>query len=285
MTDERIKVLYIAGVGRSGSTILGALLGQVEGFFFAGELGALFERVAERLCGCGEMVEECRLWREVFDAGERRLDLREILAQRGRWSPRLLAAAGAGRFERYEGCSFRVRGEGTFRGGEAARPFVGEAGVREVVEEWRLEVTLPARLRTGVMAALRRAHPYDEPAWDLYDLAGGPLETGLGLLVDLAEGDPDRLVRDVAAAGASGVALERSLAGARTLLLWPGAMPPGAPTVDPDEACWCAGLGPAGSRPRWVDAGAAFERILWTHVRTGLAPFLEPGMLEETSGA
>jgi hypothetical protein len=82
MTDDRIKVLYIAGVGRSGSTILGALLGQVEGLFFGGEIGALFERVAERLCGCGERLEECALWRSVFErAMGRRLDLREIYLQ------------------------------------------------------------------------------------------------------------------------------------------------------------------------------------------------------------
>jgi hypothetical protein len=92
MKHDRIKVLYIAGAGRSGSTILGALLGQVGGCFFVGELGALFGGVAERLCGCGVRLEECELWRRVFAAGRQRLDLEEIY-RRGRGSgARLLGA-------------------------------------------------------------------------------------------------------------------------------------------------------------------------------------------------
>ncbi len=110
MTDDRIKVLYIAGVGRSGSTILGEVLGQVDGFFFGGEIGALFkgaevgalyEQVDKRLCGCGAALQECRLWRDVFGRGSRHLDLREIFLQRAGWRPQLLVGPCPESFKRY----------------------------------------------------------------------------------------------------------------------------------------------------------------------------------------
>jgi Sulfotransferase family len=62
-------VLYIAGTGRSGSTVLANLLGEVDGFFAAGEVRFLWQRglVENRLCGCGDPVSECAVWREVFE--------------------------------------------------------------------------------------------------------------------------------------------------------------------------------------------------------------------------
>jgi hypothetical protein len=65
--DARVKVLYVAGVPRCGSTILGALLGQVEGVFFAGEV-VQTANVVERgiSCGCGEPLESCPVWGGVF---------------------------------------------------------------------------------------------------------------------------------------------------------------------------------------------------------------------------
>lgn len=62
------KVLYIAGWGRSGSTILDNVLGQVDGFFSAGELMFLWRRglVEGRLCGCGQPVRECEIWTRVL---------------------------------------------------------------------------------------------------------------------------------------------------------------------------------------------------------------------------
>jgi hypothetical protein len=68
MSDERMKVLYIAGSGRSGSTILGRILGQLNGFFFAGELCKIWEYglLENRMCGCGELFRNCGFWREVF---------------------------------------------------------------------------------------------------------------------------------------------------------------------------------------------------------------------------
>jgi hypothetical protein len=81
-----------------------------------------------------------------------------------------LFAAGAGRIGDYERCSFYTRGTGTFLGGEAASPAVGRVGVEERVPEFRLETVYPEERHAEVLAALRRAHPYEEPAFDVYPL-------------------------------------------------------------------------------------------------------------------
>ncbi len=69
MTDQPVKVLYISGYGRSGSTILGEVLGQIDGVFFAGELCYLWARclIDNRPCSCGRTVRECVLWKPVLE--------------------------------------------------------------------------------------------------------------------------------------------------------------------------------------------------------------------------
>jgi hypothetical protein len=64
-----VKVLYVAGLGRSGSTILANTLGQVEGFFSGGELNFIWKHalIENRLCGCGRPAGECTFWRTVFN--------------------------------------------------------------------------------------------------------------------------------------------------------------------------------------------------------------------------
>jgi hypothetical protein len=79
-------------------------------------------------------------------------------------------AAGAGRIGAYERCSFYTEGTGTFLGGEATSPAVGERGVEERVPELRLETVFPAERQDDVIAALRAAHPYEEPAFDVYEV-------------------------------------------------------------------------------------------------------------------
>lgn len=81
-----------------------------------------------------------------------------------------LFAAGAGRIGGYERCSFYTEGTGTFLGGEGTSPAVGRAGMEQRVAELRLETVYPAERHGDVIAALRRAHPYEEPAFDVYDL-------------------------------------------------------------------------------------------------------------------
>jgi hypothetical protein len=80
--------------------------------------------------------------------------------------------AGAGRIGEYEHCSWYTAGTGTFLGGEGTDPAVGERGREEHVPELRVETLVPADLVAEVVAALRAAHPYEEPAFDLYPLVG-----------------------------------------------------------------------------------------------------------------
>jgi hypothetical protein len=81
-----------------------------------------------------------------------------------------LFAAGAGRIGDYEHCSWYTEGTGTFLGGEGTSPSVGQAGREERVNELRLETVFPEERQDEVVAALRRAHPYEEPAFDIYEL-------------------------------------------------------------------------------------------------------------------
>ncbi len=81
-------------------------------------------------------------------------------------------AAGAGRIGLYERCSWYAEGTGTFVGGEGASPVYGEgeAGREERLAELRVETVVPDDRVEAVVAALRAAHPYEEPAFDLYPL-------------------------------------------------------------------------------------------------------------------
>ena len=81
-----------------------------------------------------------------------------------------LVAAGAGRIGAYERCSWYAAGTGTFLGGEGTDPNVGEPGREERIAELRLETVYPADREAEVVRALRAAHPYEEPAFDLYPL-------------------------------------------------------------------------------------------------------------------
>jgi hypothetical protein len=79
-------------------------------------------------------------------------------------------AAGAGRIGDYERCSWYSAGVGTFLGGETTTPAVGEAGREERIAETRVETVVPDDRLAEVVAALRRSHPYEEPAFDVYPL-------------------------------------------------------------------------------------------------------------------
>jgi hypothetical protein len=81
-----------------------------------------------------------------------------------------LFAAGAGRIGDYERCSWYTAGTGTFKGGAGTSPSVGESGREERVSELRLETVFPEERQEDVVAALRAAHPYEEPSFDVYPL-------------------------------------------------------------------------------------------------------------------
>ena len=140
-----------------------------------------------------------------------------------------MAAAGAGQIGDYERAAFTSPGTGTFRPTQGANPTIGSIGRVERVEESMLQMVAPRRSRAQVIAALRSAHPYEEPAFDVMEVAGAPSGRGGGRVGDLSEpttlgqfaelvaatlptvaqgvraaGDPDRVVRRVAICGGSG---------------------------------------------------------------------------------
>src|SRR4051812_37406827 len=141
----------------------------------------------------------------------------------------VLADAGAGRIGDYDTASFSAPGTGRFRPLAGANPTIGEVGRLEAVAEERVEVVLPRRLRSAVVAAMLAAHPYETPGYDVVELADpGLAETGTGRIgsvepTTLGEfaavvaaalpptahgvrigGDPQRAVRRVALCGGAG---------------------------------------------------------------------------------
>jgi hypothetical protein len=81
-----------------------------------------------------------------------------------------LFEAGAGKIGNYTHCSWYAAGTGTFLPAEGASPTIGQAGREQRVSELRLETVFPEELQNEVIAALREAHPYEEPAFDVYPL-------------------------------------------------------------------------------------------------------------------
>ncbi|OBI21061.1 Nif3-like dinuclear metal center hexameric protein [Mycobacterium sp. E2462] len=147
--------------------------------------------------------------------------------------------AGAGQIGDYSHCSWSVGGIGQFLPHEGASPAVGSVGAVERLAEDRFEVVAPARLRSAVLAAMRAAHPYEEPAFDVFAMAPLPSDAGLGRIGTLqrpeplrdfvfrvstalpatawgvrATGDPDLSVSRVAVCGGAGDSLLTAAAGA-----------------------------------------------------------------------
>jgi hypothetical protein len=84
---DKIKLLYIAGPTRSGSTILSNILGGIEGFFNAGELIDFWDRgiASNGLCSCGEVVRQCKLWKPILDEmveNHKSIDINEMIGLR-----------------------------------------------------------------------------------------------------------------------------------------------------------------------------------------------------------
>jgi dinuclear metal center YbgI/SA1388 family protein len=99
-------------------------------------------------------------------------------------------AAGAGHIGQYSQCSFRLQGTGTFFGSEATNPTVGQKGRREEVAEWRLEAVCPEAQLEQAVAAMRRAHSYEEPAYDVYRLHAAGSTQGDGRVGSLSAAVP-----------------------------------------------------------------------------------------------
>ena len=93
-----------------------------------------------------------------------------------------MAQAGAGIVGNYTECSFRIKGTGTFRGSDEAKPFVGKTQQLERVAEMRLEMILPRAKVAAVTAAMKAVHPYEEVAYDVYPLANPNPNFGMGAI-------------------------------------------------------------------------------------------------------
>ncbi|MFA6542171.1 MAG: Nif3-like dinuclear metal center hexameric protein [Bacteroidota bacterium] len=93
--------------------------------------------------------------------------------------------AGAGTFTKYDHCSFRTAGTGTFRGMNDARPFLGTAGRLEKVNEVMLEMLCETWKVQSVLQAMKAVHPYEEIAYDIIPLANSNTEYGLGAIGEL----------------------------------------------------------------------------------------------------
>ena len=96
-----------------------------------------------------------------------------------------LFSAGCGHIGNYDSCSYNLEGEGTFRAMEGADPFCGEIGELHSEKEIRIETILPAFKKTSVLQALIEAHPYEEPAFDLYPLKNSWKQAGAGVIGEL----------------------------------------------------------------------------------------------------
>ncbi|KIL34622.1 hypothetical protein SD71_18450 [Cohnella kolymensis] len=152
-------------------------------------------------------------------------------------------AAGAGWIGNYSHCSFNIEGTGTFVPREGTDPFIGTAGKMEKAAEIRIETVVPDSARKAVIAAMLKAHPYEEVAYDLYSMDLKGRSFGLGrvgklpsaeTLEQFAErvksalqvpfvrmvGDPAKPIRKVAVLGGSGSRYIRhaSFAGADVLV-------------------------------------------------------------------
>lgn len=81
-----------------------------------------------------------------------------------------MGKAGAGKIGNYSECSFSSKGTGRFKPEAGANPAIGEIGKLESVEEERIEAVCSREVLTNVIAAIRRVHPYEEVAFDIYPL-------------------------------------------------------------------------------------------------------------------
>ena len=76
--------------------------------------------------------------------------------------------AGAGRIGDYDSCAWQCLGRGQFRPLEGSDPFLGHAGEIEAVDEYKVELVCADELIKDALVALKQAHPYEEPAYEIY---------------------------------------------------------------------------------------------------------------------
>ena len=92
---------------------------------------------------------------------------------------------GAGIIGEYNSCSFRLKGEGTFKGSKKSNPKIGTKQKFEKVEEIRLEFLVNSLNLKNLITSLINAHPYEEPAYDIYPLNNSNVNYGAGVIGNL----------------------------------------------------------------------------------------------------
>lgn len=103
-----------------------------------------------------------------------------------------LFSAGAGNIGNYSECSFNLVGEGQYRGNEASNPVKGEKGKRHTENEVRIEVIFENYRQNQVISSLLASHPYEEVAYDIYDLINKNARVGSGMIGELSEGQGEK---------------------------------------------------------------------------------------------
>jgi len=93
-----------------------------------------------------------------------------------------MAKTGAGTIGDYDSCSFRVDGTGTFKGNAASHPSIGRRGSLERVNEVRLEMVAPTAGISSTVTAIRKTHPYEEVAYDIYPVNTPSANFGIGAI-------------------------------------------------------------------------------------------------------
>jgi len=79
--------------------------------------------------------------------------------------------AGGGKIGNYDQCCWQTLGQGQFRPLQNSQPFIGSTGEVEVVDEYKVELVVSDALVKAVIARMKQAHPYEEPAYDVWQLA------------------------------------------------------------------------------------------------------------------
>lgn len=102
-----------------------------------------------------------------------------------------LFAAGAGSIGNYNECSFTAEGLGTYKGGEATHPYIGEKGTRAETKEVKLEVIFETYRQPQIISALLQSHPYEEVAYDIVSLDNAYQNVGSGFIGELPDALPE----------------------------------------------------------------------------------------------
>jgi dinuclear metal center YbgI/SA1388 family protein len=94
-------------------------------------------------------------------------------------------AAGAGKIGNYDNCGYNIEGTGTFRPLDNANPFTGDLKKVNFEKEIRFETIFPKYLKTDIIKALLKSHPYEEVAYDIYLLENEFNIVGMGMTGEL----------------------------------------------------------------------------------------------------